>query len=85
MKRLSRKNIQTRTYKITSDISNLDELEKVLNCIEFLGNIGASRTISLWIDGDGNARFNIERTDKKQDLNKEEINIDKDEIDFNID
>ena len=60
---------ERRTYVIEGGKEELDELERALWYVMFLGKIGSSRTLVLWVDGDGSARLKISRTDGKE-LNK---------------
>lgn len=71
---------ETRTYEINAYPEILDQLEELLNAIEYLGNTGASRTIEFYVDGDGSARTKIKRIDKDIALKKKKVNTDKDTI-----
>ena len=46
-----------------------DQLEKLayfLRIVDYLGGVGASRTLHLWVDGDGAARLNVNFPDMKE-------------------
>jgi hypothetical protein len=92
MKRLAksnRKELETRTYEIASMHPHmLDEFERMFRTAEYLCNIGASREISMFIDGDGRTDFNFKRVDKKEDLkepNNLEESLQQDTIKFDFD
>lgn len=57
---------EKREYIISGKPHQLDLLEEFLKMIEYCGNIGASRVLELFVDGDGSARLNIKRKDKKK-------------------
>lgn len=75
MKRLKKMalNTEKRTYEINSDPRILDQFEEFLRAVEYLGNIGASRTFEFGVDGDGAARIKVTRIDKKIDLKQQEV------------
>lgn len=81
---------ETRIYKITGEPRLLNDFEEVLSMIQYLGNVGASRTIQLGIDGDGSVRLKIERiNDKGKEIDmKEKDNmhelLEKDNIDMGL-
>jgi len=50
----------------------LNTLAIFLRKIEYLGNVGSSRTLSLWVDGDGSARLKVRFPDMKEKI---EINM----------
>lgn len=58
-----------RVYKISGKSSVLDNLEVLFREISHMSNVGVSREIKLYVDGDGIVNINIERVDKIQ-LNK---------------
>lgn len=66
------KDKDTRTYTLTGTPETLNQFEEVLSLIQYLGNVGASRTIKLWVDGDGSARIKVKSDkalkDKKLDI-----------------
>ena len=66
---MSSENMETRTYEITGRPSHLDILEGVFGRIEALGDIGSSRLISVYVDGDGAVRLKIRRNGEKLDGN----------------
>lgn len=70
---------EERVYKINADPRILDELEEVLSAIQTLGHVGASRTLSVFVDGDGATRIKVVRSDKTP-LKSSEINTDNDTI-----
>lgn len=53
----------TRTYKISGKASIVDNLEVLFREISILSNVGASREIKLYVDGDGAVDLKIERED----------------------
>lgn len=53
----------------------LKPLAHFLRQMEYLGNIGATRTLHLWVDGDGSARMKVNFPDIKGKI--EPIDIDK--------
>lgn len=59
---------ETREYKVTGEKDQLDEVEKMFWFMQHLGQIGASRTFEVSVDGDGAARLEFERIDKNHDL-----------------
>ncbi|MFB6364491.1 hypothetical protein ACFCP7_10555 [Paenibacillus elgii] len=63
--------VETRTYEISGTPKQLDVLERVFGRIEELGNIGSSRTISIYVDGDGAVRMTARRNGEK--LNHEDM------------
>jgi len=71
---------ETRTYEINAYPEILDQLEELLKAMEYLGSIGASRTIEFYVDGDGSARPKIKRIDKDIELKKKEVDTDNDTI-----
>ena len=54
---------ETRTYDITAKPYQLDLFEEFLSMVEYVGGVGASRALQLWIDGDGSAQFKFARQD----------------------
>lgn len=73
---------ETRTYDIIGKPHQLDELEGFLGTIAYLGDVGASRTLKIRIDGDGAVRLKVRsngealKPHKKTDLEKDEaLNI----------
>ena len=60
--------MEERLYKICGKTEDLDNLEKALRHIEFLGEIGASRNILIRVDGDGSGRINF-KFDNEEDEN----------------
>lgn len=82
------KDYEKRTYEIEGSSLQLDTFEKMLYTIDKLGAWGSSNVVCLHYDGDGAARLNIKRTDKKEDLKEvEDLNdkAEKSNIDFYID
>lgn len=53
----------TRSYKISGKASIVDNLEVLFREISILSNVGASREIKLYVDGDGAVDLKIERED----------------------
>jgi len=68
--------METRTYEITGKSSQLDILEHVFGIIEALGSVGSSRTISIYVDGDGAAILQFRREGER--LSAEDISQDGD-------
>lgn len=54
------KEIKKLRVEIIGYEDQLNTLAIFLRKIEYLGNVGSSRTLSLWIDGDGDARLKVE-------------------------
>lgn len=54
---------ETREYRIMAKPYQLDLFEEFLSLVQACGNLGCSRDLNIFIDGDGSARFKIERTD----------------------
>lgn len=53
---------------------HLQTIANFLRIAEYLGNIGSTRTLSLWIDGDGAARIKVNFIDtEKPEISKETI------------
>jgi hypothetical protein len=44
---------ETRTYEISGNAEQLDVLERVLGRISALASIGSTRSIKIFVDGDG--------------------------------
>lgn len=76
--------MEERLYKICGRTKDLDNLEKALRHIEYLGEIGASRNVLIRVDGDGFGRIKVfkiprgmvyeqEKIDKKE-YNKKQTN-----------
>lgn len=55
--------------KVSADVriigfpEHVNKMLNVLRLIQFFGDIGTSRTIKIWVDGDGAARMKVERID----------------------
>lgn len=58
--------MEERLYKICGKTEDLDNLEKALRHIEFLGEIGASRNILIRVDGDGSGRIKVYKVELSQ-------------------
>lgn len=54
MKELKKLNVE-----IIGEEEQLSQLAYFLKLVEYLGNVGATRTLKLWIDGDGTIRFKV--------------------------
>ena len=72
--------MEDRLYKICGNPKDLDNLEKALRHIEYLGNIGASRNILLRVDGDGSGRIKVFKAPRgmiyeQEKIDREEYNI----------
>lgn len=66
--------MEERVYKVRGRKEDLDNLEKALRHIEYLGNIGASRNILIRVDGDGAGRIRIENSNGHS-LDNEQYNV----------
>lgn len=66
--------MEERVYKITGRKEDLDNLEKTLRHIEYLGVIGASRNIMIQVDGDGSGKIKVYKNDKRIDNEHYNIN-----------
>ena len=47
------------TIKISGHQEDIDTIVKLLEHIEYLGNVGASRNILVRVDGDGSGRIHV--------------------------
>lgn len=65
---------EERVYRIKGSKNDLDNLEKALRHIEYLGDIGASRNILIRVDGDGSGRIKVKKVERL--IIYEETNID---------
>ena len=54
---------ETRKYEISGARIVLDGLERIFRYMVLLGNIGSSRHIHIFCDGDGAARIEVKRPD----------------------
>lgn len=89
MKRLSKKKRKnTRTFTISSDNNYfLDEMERVFRTIEYLSNVGSSREVAIYVDGDGRCDLQFEKIGeegKSSDLTDTEVDTDKDKFTFSL-
>lgn len=50
-----------RTYVIEGDEDQLDKLEQVFSAITGMCSMGASRDVTIFVDGDGAANIRVER------------------------
>lgn len=71
---------ETRVYEITSSPETLDKLEQLLVDMMLLGNIGASRSFNVFVDGDGSFHIKIEKKNGK--LMKAKINYYDDDFEY---
>lgn len=55
------RDLPERTYKISGDNDQLDELERVFDFITYCCGVGHSTSITLDIDGDGAANIRVEK------------------------
>lgn len=71
--------------EITGYEDQLNTMARFLAFMQYCGDVGASRTLSLWIDGDGAARLKVDfiGTENRPEINDKEI--DGDIIKFFID
>lgn len=72
--------MEERMYKIYGRAEDLNELEKALRHIEYLGNVGASRNILIRVDGDGFGRIKVDKVLRgnvyeQSKIDKEQYNI----------
>jgi len=65
--------METRTYEITGNPDQLDVLERALAEIETLGVIGASRAVTIHVDGDGAARIKVRKKGQDKPLDSSDI------------
>lgn len=56
--------LESRSYSITASKEQLDSIECLLTDIQYLGDIGSSRKISIYVDGDGQFHPQFKRIDK---------------------
>lgn len=66
--------METRVYEITGKSNQLDILERILGRIEALGNMGCSRTIKIFVDGDGAVRMKFRKDGQR--LSHDDITLD---------
>ena len=69
---------ETRTYEITGKPHQLSEIEGFLGAVQYLGDVGASRSLKIWIDGDGGARLKARRDGEDLEPH-EKLDLEKDE------
>lgn len=89
MKRLGKKKREnTRTFTMSSDNNYfLDEMERVFRTIEYLCNIGSSREVSIYVDGDGRCDLlfkKIGEEGKPVDLVDTDVDTNKHKITFDL-
>ncbi len=69
--------MERRVIEIFGNSKNLDEFEKFLRHIEYLGNVGASRQLLISVDGDGAGQLQFkkhgERLDNKEYSTDQEV------------
>lgn len=70
VKKVSQTETKTVKFEVTGSPKQLEELEKLFGWVQYLGNIGHSGSMKLFVDGDGSARLKI-RADGK-DVEKPE-------------
>lgn len=56
---------EKRTYVIEGEPEHMNRLEKVLFFIQYLGDVGSSRNIIMFVDGDGAVRLKITKENGK--------------------
>ncbi len=62
----------TRYYRIkASNIGQLNMLEKLFTYIEYLSSIGASRSVTIYVDGDGAVNFKFASHNEEEYVFKE--------------
>jgi hypothetical protein len=68
-------NQKTLKIEATGREENLNVLINFLRMVQYCGDVGSTRTIELWVDGDGAARMNFDFPEvldlpeqKKQDI-----------------
>ena len=59
---------ETRQYQITATTEQLDILETLFNTMRSMGKAGASRTIQLYVDGDGAFRPEIKKIQEEEEI-----------------
>jgi hypothetical protein len=56
---------ETRTYEISGSPEQLDIIERILGRITYMCNVGMSRSINVFVDGDGAVRIKATRNGEK--------------------
>lgn len=51
--------------RVEANETDLIEFVRICGVIQFLGNIGASRQLEIYVDGDGSARFTFYMNEEK--------------------
>lgn len=51
------------TLKVSGNPEHLAQFLQICKTLEYLGDVGATRTIKTWFDGDGGARLNFDSDD----------------------
>ena len=72
------KEVYSRYYKISSrSVEQLNMMDKLFSLIEYLGSVGSSRNINLYVDGDGAVHLKFKSCNEGesvfQDLDHEKI------------
>lgn len=64
--------------EIIGEDEQLQKLAYFLRLVEYLGNVGSTRTLKLWVDGDGAARLHVNFPDIKDkiEVNENVLNND---------
>jgi len=69
----NRKDLETRTYEVSARAGyQLDLFEEFMSMVQYCGAVGASRSIQIFIDGDGGAQLKFKRTDSRDKLQEGE-------------
>ena len=66
--------------EIIGQKEQLEKLAYFLRLVEYLGNVGASRVLKLWIDGDGAARLKVIFPDFIEKVEVNELVLEKDSL-----
>lgn len=77
-------NFEDRTYRIIAPVPVLDGLERILSVIQYLGRLGATRTLKIFISGKGDrVAMRIKRADGT-DILTTQIDSHQAEFDFGL-
>ncbi|MYE06892.1 MAG: hypothetical protein F4Y04_06695 [Chloroflexi bacterium] len=57
---MTRRQKETRAYRITAEPAVLDRLERLLAVMQYSGDVGHTGTFGMWLDGDGADRLKVE-------------------------
>jgi hypothetical protein len=77
------KDSEERAYKITGSPDVLDSFEEILSAISYLCHVGASRTLKIYVDGDGSANLMAFKANDDK-LYSDKVDLDKEETSWGI-